>query len=66
MDGGTGQGCSRYSCQKPGAFAETGYNYTASYQQNSLEDWSSILVWLSLSHHTAYNSKLNFLKKSKL
>ena len=37
MDGGTGPGCSRYSCHKPGAFAETGFNCTGevtSYQQN--------------------------------
>ena len=51
MDGGTGPGCSRNSCHKPGAFAETGYNYTGEvtgYQQ----DWRSLPA-LTQSTHSA-------------
>ena len=35
------------------------YNYTGevtSYVPTELEDWSSLLVRLSLSHHTAHNN----------
>ena len=63
IDGGTGPGCSKYSCHKPGAVAETGYysGEVTGYQQN-LEDWSSSG---SFSHHTAHNNELlSFLKKA--